>query len=290
VKIWCHKFGWGFIDLDEKGVVPEDKIFVYWKNIKSDDRFPFLKKDMQVEFGLARKSVGSRGQLFAKQVSLPGDEQVSLQDEADAGREFVGDQSARYTGHLKFFSPKHGYGYIKIDEGQGIDEDVPKEIRVETPEVNSGGRHPKHMKDLDVEFGIWIKKDKKDNKDKKDKHRAYNMTLPGGESFSQEQLENRADAADGEEFTGTVKIWCHKFGWGFIEPENADALPDKIKSKIKEMDKATKAKGKKVQNEGLLYFRRNDLRRGFRCEKDGTVLFQVYTDDKGAGARDIHES
>jgi cold shock CspA family protein len=255
---------------------------VFWKDIKSDDRFPSLNKDMQVEFALGKKKAGNRAQVFAKQVSLPGDQQVSVQDESDANKEFIGDQSSRYTGHLKFFSPKHGFGYIKIDEGQGIDDDVTNELRVETSEVNSGGRHPRHMKDMAVEFGIW--------KTKKDKHKAYNMTLPGGEPFSAEQVENRSGGADGEEFQGTVKIWCHKFGWGFIEPADESALPDHVKSKIEEMNKATKKKGKKVENEGLLYFRRNDLRKGYRCQKDASVAYQVYTDDKGAGACDIHEA
>ena len=46
----------------------------------------------------------------------------------------------RYTGTLKFFVPKRGYGYIKIDEGFQYDkEGVPEEIRVETAEMNAGG-------------------------------------------------------------------------------------------------------------------------------------------------------
>eukprot|EP00929_Paragymnodinium_shiwhaense_P045023 TRINITY_DN23057_c0_g1_i3.p1 TRINITY_DN23057_c0_g1~~TRINITY_DN23057_c0_g1_i3.p1 ORF type:complete len:120 (+),score=20.96 TRINITY_DN23057_c0_g1_i3:68-427(+) len=44
--------GYGFIKLSQEGVVPHDTIFVHWSNVQTDDRFPFLVKDAQVEFGL----------------------------------------------------------------------------------------------------------------------------------------------------------------------------------------------------------------------------------------------
>jgi len=96
-----------------------------------------------------------------------------LQDEGDEQKEFVGgDMSLRYTGMLKFYIPKRGYGYIEIDDGfDYAGEDVPKEIRVEHVEMNCGpGGNPDFLKDLQVEFGIW--------KTKKGFYKAYNCTLP----------------------------------------------------------------------------------------------------------------
>merc|ERR1719375_2799128 len=97
--------GCGFVEMDEKGVVPGDKVFVYWKSILSDDRFPQLVKDMQVEFGLAlRGGEGKEKDVQAKQVSQPGGARVFIQDEADSEKkEFVGGQELRYTGTLKFY-------------------------------------------------------------------------------------------------------------------------------------------------------------------------------------------
>merc|ERR1711972_755152 len=79
----------------------------------------------------------------------------------------------RYTGTLKFYDPKRGFGYIQIDEGFQYDQEgVPKDIRVETAEVNAGGQNAAAAKEIKVEFGIW--------KTQKGAFKAYNMTAPGG--------------------------------------------------------------------------------------------------------------
>jgi len=46
--------------------------------------------------------------------------------------------SGRYTGQLKFFIPKRGYGYIAIDDGFKYDiEGVPKESDI----FSGAGQH-----------------------------------------------------------------------------------------------------------------------------------------------------
>merc|ERR1719160_1602422 len=52
VKKWKKFGGSGWVELSQKGVIPDDQVFVYWKSLKSDDRFPQLKQDMSVELGL----------------------------------------------------------------------------------------------------------------------------------------------------------------------------------------------------------------------------------------------
>mmetsp|Transcript_20999 Transcript_20999/g.55623 ORF Transcript_20999/g.55623 Transcript_20999/m.55623 type:complete len:247 (+) Transcript_20999:65-805(+) len=165
--------GYGFIDLDEKGVIPGDKAFVFWQSINSNDRFPMLVKDGKVQVTLETETKKGATTVKACNVSAVGGAPLSIQDESDGKKTFVGGQHLRYTGTLKFFIPKRGYGYLAIDDGFKYDvEGVPKEIRVEHSEVNCGGKNPGYMKDVVVEFGIW--------QTQKGAFKAYNMTAPGG--------------------------------------------------------------------------------------------------------------
>eukprot|EP00811_Abedinium_folium_P034502 NODE_7378_length_1584_cov_15.706932.p1 GENE.NODE_7378_length_1584_cov_15.706932~~NODE_7378_length_1584_cov_15.706932.p1 ORF type:complete len:372 (-),score=104.57 NODE_7378_length_1584_cov_15.706932:376-1491(-) len=271
--------GCGFIDVAEKGIVPGNKLFVFWKSIQSDDRFPSLTKGQEVEFGIQLKKRDGQRTLVAKTVTLPGGGNVALQDEVDAEKKtFIGGQYLRYTGTLKFFSPRNGFGYVLLDEGYALDASVPKELRVETAEVNAGGKQPRVMKDLQVEFGIW--------QTKKGQHKVYNMTLPGGLPVAQEALENRT-IIPGRTFKGKVEMFMWRQGFGFILPDAPGSLPQNVKTKLAQMAAAAKTKGKEVQNPNLVYFRKPDVQRGVRVEKGGAVTFQIYTDDKGAGACEI---
>merc|ERR1711957_638380 len=112
--------------------------------------------------------------LQAETVSGLGGVPLTVQDEGDVKKEYVGGQSLRYTGLLKFYLVKKRYGFIKIDPGFQFDKpDVPEEIRVERDEMNCGGGNPAHAVDLKVEFGIVITP--------KGAFKGYNVTLPGGQ-------------------------------------------------------------------------------------------------------------
>mmetsp|Transcript_54043 Transcript_54043/g.149866 ORF Transcript_54043/g.149866 Transcript_54043/m.149866 type:complete len:239 (-) Transcript_54043:99-815(-) len=169
-----YKFqGYGFIVPDQKGVIPNDKVFVLWKSIISNDRYPYLQKDMKVQFNIQIVEKNGERDLQAAAVAGLGGAPVMVQDEADQKKNFVGGQNLRYTGSLKFFIPKQGYGYIKIDPGYQYDQEgVPEEIRVETTEMNCGGANPRYMEDVEVEFGIWVTT--------RGTFKAYNVTLRGG--------------------------------------------------------------------------------------------------------------
>jgi len=173
--ITYYKFqGYGFIAPDQEGVLPNDKVFVLWKSIISGDRYPSLVKDMKVQFSvqIVEKS-GDRRDLQAANVTGIGGTPILVQDESDGKKTFVGGQNLRYTGSLKFFLPKPGYGYIKIDDGYQYDkEGVPAEIRCETTEMNCGGKNPAYMEDLKVEFGIWVTT--------RGAFKAYHVTQVGG--------------------------------------------------------------------------------------------------------------
>eukprot|EP00933_Yihiella_yeosuensis_P067287 TRINITY_DN7203_c0_g1_i1.p1 TRINITY_DN7203_c0_g1~~TRINITY_DN7203_c0_g1_i1.p1 ORF type:complete len:344 (+),score=94.26 TRINITY_DN7203_c0_g1_i1:62-1093(+) len=277
--------GYGFAELDQKGVVPEDRLFVHWRNIQSEDRFPFLTKDMQIEFGLMKWKEGKSGRssLRAKTITAPNKQIIALQDSVDAEKKsFVGGQDLRYTGTLKFYDPKGGYGYVTIDEGFQLEEGIPKELRVERAEVNSGGKQPGPMENIGVEFGIW--------KTRRDAYKVYNMTLPGGVPLSQAQLENRVTQQN-QTYQGEVKIWNWRQGWGFIKAAEGSPIPATVLAKLAEQTQAAQSKaeskGKTSSQDQLLYFRRQDCSPGVRISQDMKVTFSVYTDDKGAGACDV---
>eukprot|EP00933_Yihiella_yeosuensis_P052315 TRINITY_DN50351_c0_g1_i1.p1 TRINITY_DN50351_c0_g1~~TRINITY_DN50351_c0_g1_i1.p1 ORF type:complete len:326 (-),score=89.06 TRINITY_DN50351_c0_g1_i1:263-1240(-) len=281
--------GFGHIDMDQKGVIPGDKLFVHWKNIQTDDRFPRLKQELKVEFGVmisndwqGWKKVRS---VKAKTVTLPGGAMINLQDEMDAEKkQFVGAQNLRYTGTLKFYDPFRGFGWVVMDEGFDLSEPVPQELKVESAEVNCGGRIPRLRIDkTSVEFGIV--------KNKKGDFLAYNMTLPGGVPITQENLEHRQDATNAR-FSGTISWFNRRQGWGHIAPDSIGSLPQNVQVQLDAMAAAAAAKPLKEgqeprTTEKLLYFRKADSEWGFKPEIGTKVTFLTYTDDKGAGARGV---
>jgi cold shock CspA family protein len=281
VNFYSKMRGYGFVELDTKNFAPNDSVFVHWHDIKSEDRFPALYKGLQVEFGLQKWSERGRSTLRAKEVASPGGGALALQDTVLAEKkEFVGGQGFRYTGNLKFYNPRTGIGYITLDTPV---PDVPAEICVERSEVNSGNSAPGWMSDCKVEFGIW--------KTARGLYKAYNMTLPGGEALTMAAVEHRESAASGQTFTGEVTMWNWQQGWGFIKPDPSSPLPPDVMEKLEQQAKAAVAKaesaGKTSSSEPLLYFSRTDVEPSQKLQKGAQVMYQLYTDDKGAGASQI---
>jgi len=277
--------GYGFVELAQKGVVPQDKLFIHWKQLASDDRFPFLTKGMEVEFGVMTWRDWQNKNLLtlrAKNVTITGGMNIALQDDIDAQQKtFVGGQHLRYTGTLKFFSPKHGFGYVAMDQGYDVDASVPSELRVETEEVNAGGKQPCFMESLAVEFGIW--------RNKRGGYKVYNMTLPGGHPLTQDALENRISMGL-QMYPGKIAIWNWRHGWGFIKCNDSVALPPRVLAKLAQQAQAARQRGKTVSDDKMLYFRRGDCAQGagVNLRQGADCSFQVYIDDKGAGACDVH--
>lgn len=236
---------------------------------------------MEVELSLTKVQDKRSGAytIKGKDVSMPGGNPIAVQDELDAQNlQFVGGQHLRYTGQLQFFSPKRGFGWLTMDDGYALPEPVPKELRVDMPEVNAGGKQPPFMREVAVEFGIM--------KTKKGYFKGYNMTLPGGIPMTQEGLEHRV-VLGSRTFTGQVEIFNWRKGWGFIKGTQGIVYPPNVVAKIKQMQEACKARGKSA-DQPMLYFRRDDLSPGMQVDQGTQVTFKVYTDDKGAGACEIH--
>jgi len=275
-----NKFkGYGWIKMADDKVLPEGNVFVYYKSIESEDRFPQLVEGMEVQFGLHKYKSYKGTSVRAKHVTMPNGSNIAVQDETDAAKKtFVGGQNLRYTGELKFYRAKSGYGYVKMDAGFKTSEPVPEEIRVEESEVNCGGKKPFGLKDIKVEFGIW--------KTQKGAFKAYNMTLPKGIPITKEALENRKITSP-TLFKGTIVRNMWKQGFGYIDC-TGQKIPANITSKMDAMKKDTEAKGKKVTEGSVLYFRSMDVEEGKWLKKGQEVQFKIYMDDKGVGACEIH--
>lgn len=283
VVAFYHKWkGYGFVEVSQKGVVPKDQLFCHWRQINSDDRFPFLVKGLEVEFNITPWMERGIKTVRAKDVTMPGGMNIGLQDDLDAQeKSFIGGQHLRYTGTLKFFAPKLGFGFVVMDQGYDVDPSVPMEMRVETAEVNAGGRHPVHMENIPVEFGIW--------RTQRGLYKVYNMTLPGGHPLTQDALENRISMGT-TLFRGSVGIWNWRQGWGFIRADPAVEMPPRVLAKLAQQVAAARARGRVITEEKMLYFRKPDCWPGVYIRQGSQVEFQLYIDDKGAGACEVHEA
>jgi len=289
-----HKWqGYGFIKPDQDGLVPSDKVWIHWSNIQTDDRFPFLVQDQKVEFGLMKWTSGPSNartsSLRAKTVTDVGGSMIAVQEKADAEKkEFVGAQSMRYGGILKFYSPMKGFGYVTINDGHELPDDVPKELRVEEPEVNCSSRRPTvYIENTPVEFGIV--------KNKRGQYMVYNMTMPGGSPLTKANLEHRSSSGE-QTFRGTISFFHGWQNWGLIVPESLESLPPNVQQSLRDQQQKSIEKSKSKQTpeteakpppEQALYFTKLDILKGTSLKKDTKVSFKAYTDDKGAGAFDI---
>merc|ERR1712217_110200 len=103
-----------------------------------------------------------------------------------------------------------------------------------------------------------------------------------------EETENR-EVLDDKIYSGTIQRYSWKQGWGFIMPDNPAALPKQVKAALSEARAAAEAAGKEVSDENLLYFRKPDVHHedGFKLSQDVNVTFNLYIDDKGAGACEV---
>jgi len=277
VKTYNKLSGYGFISCPS-GLVDGDEVFCHWKSITSDDRFPFLYKGLEVEFNLKNKEQGP----VAWQVTLPGGGSIELQDESDAkNKEFVGGQTSRYSGTLKFYDNKNGYGYITLS-GKVPVSDLSGDLRVEMSEVNFGGLKsdlPMIPNDTPVEFGIW--------KTKKEQYKAYNMCMQGGEPFTRDALEHR-QVKGNTLYQGEISFWNWRQGWGFINPASAN-FQAPVKQALAKQAAAAAEKAKKngkdaPANANDIYLRRSDVPPGTRLNQGSKVKFNIYVDDRGVGA------
>merc|ERR1712150_405877 len=110
--------------------------------------------------------------------------------------------------------------------------------------------------------------------------------------FWERKLENENRSDMQGTYTGTIAKYIFKQGWGFILPDDPDSLPPEAKKALANSNAEAKAKadekGKELQTENCIYFRKPDVDPELYPLHEGTpVSFEVYMDDKGLGACNI---
>merc|ERR1712107_858562 len=115
-------------------------------------------------------------------------------------------------------------------------------------------------------------------------------SAPLSSEFWERKLEDENREVLGDEtYTGTIQRYVVRHGYGFVLPDNPKALPKQVRAKLQQAVKETKSKGKEVEDPDLIYFRKPDVNHeeDFKLTDGASCTFQVYIDDKGAGACDI---
>merc|ERR1719284_2075009 len=123
----------------------------------------------------------------------------------------------------------------------------------------------------------------------KDKGKGKSRPTPAADDpyWEEKKTEENRIEGDGTLYTGTVASYNFTAGWGFVLPDDADSLPEDVKAKLAEASEKAAKRGKTVGDQNLIYFRKPDVAEGYKPEKGAAITFQVYTDDKGAGAYQV---
>jgi len=270
--------GFGFIQPDVEGLVPDGKVMVHWAEITSSDKWPCLQKGSAVEFNLKKVVVksGSAAIIRAAGVTLPGGEAVALDGELEEKREPVGNRGDRYSGTIKFYDTKKGFGYVALDTPvAGIEE-----AKVSREEVLGGEAIPL-AQGMAIEFGLY--------KNKQEKVCTCDVTLPGGETISRDVAEGRQYLGN-KRYTGTVQWFSVKNGIGFIIPDHFTSLPKVAQQKSTEAAQRAADKTQQEVFEGLMFHRRDKTDPAARFGEGSKVSFNVFVDNRNGGATNVTEA
>lgn len=194
VKDYNRRRGFGYILPDGSDDKRENRIFVHWKQIQSDDTWPSLENDQKVEFYKAKKTKGrQQDKPVAAKVTLAGGGNVS----ASAGRTYL-DAAQRFKGIVKYWNVEKGFGFIKIESDisvGGTDFPADKDVYVPIDEIVTDDEPPALKLKDEVEFSVY-KTEKGSG--------AAKVTQPGGGNYSYPTADR-------------PKIQKNKFGFGAMK-------------------------------------------------------------------------
>jgi len=142
--------GFGFVQPEDSDV--GDKLFVHWKEIQTDDQWPCLKAGMEVEFQVKE----ANGKKQCVEVTAVGGAKIHVGE--DESKKYNMDQ--KYTGKVKFFDTKKGFGFITPDPDTNIEwegKTVKKEEGIYVPreEIITDDEPPAMNEGCHVEFNVY---------------------------------------------------------------------------------------------------------------------------------------
>jgi len=132
----------------------------------------------------------------------------------------------------------------------------------------------------------------KKGKGKKGKGGKFRAAPLQSKFWEQKVDEEDRKTVGSKTFSGTIQRYIMKFGWGLIAPDDPSSLPKNVKNALAKSKEEAEEKGKEVEDENLLYFRKPDVNHeeGFKLAEGVACTFQVYVDNKGAGAYEVSQA
>jgi len=278
--------GFGFIKPEDG----DNEVFFHWKDLVIDGSWPYIEIGTEVEFLLDDKDV----KPAAKEITLVGGEKIPILTKPYEDHE-VNDEET-FTGVIKFFENKKGFGVIKPDEeitwegsssgeglyfsryailsrnaGSGMVLRLQRGLRVSYKVYKSKkGLSACEIKNEDETPIEYLPKREGRNKKRKRQYDG-NKKSPKKAKTIQELIEEREIDDDENSYTGTVKSYIPEKEYGFITlQEDITFKGVTVKDRIYVM-----------KEDIVCYSEEVGLAAG--CE----VMFKIYKDSKGVGAYEV---
>jgi len=145
--------GFGFIK--PEGADETERIFCHWQDVQTDDQWPQLANDMVVEYSVKQDD---KGKARAGDVTLVGGGKISVKGNSDK----IYDMSRKYTGVVKFFDLKKGFGFVIPRLGkdgdiswEGVTMDKERGLYVAREDIFTDDVPPALNEDCEVEFHVY---------------------------------------------------------------------------------------------------------------------------------------